>query len=319
VRYYESLGLITPDRSSNGYREYDDLHLRLVREVRVLRESGIPVESTRPFLDCLAAGHAHSDECPASLASYRDAINDLDRRISGLQQRRSLLIQHLEAAAHRTIPNATPPSGRRPARAQRDTRTRHMTDLNSLPADLPAPEDDGATAHLPGQPMPRLALPATAGDQVRLDRLDRGRTVLYLYPLTGRPGVDLPDGWDAIPGARGCTPQACAFRDHYQELLQVGAKAVYGLSSQDSDYQRELVDRLHLPFAMLSDTRLEVADALDLPTFTADGRRLYKRQTLIVSNGRIEHVFYPIFPPDQHAQQVLDWLTSTPAATAPNP
>jgi peroxiredoxin len=184
-----------------------------------------------------------------------------------------------------------------------------VSDYLSLPDALPAPEDDGAADHLPGTPMPHLVLPSTSGHQVALDQLGRGRAVLYLYPLTGRPGVDLPDGWNAIPGARGCTPEACGFRDHYADLRAAGASAVYGLSSQSTHYQAELADRLGLPFSILSDSAHQLAQALDLPTFTADGQRLYKRLTLVISDGHIEHFFYPIFPPDQHARQVLDWLS----------
>ncbi|MFI6601757.1 hypothetical protein ACIBHX_36385 [Nonomuraea sp. NPDC050536] len=130
----------------------------------------------------------------------------------------------------------------------------------SLPADLPVPEDDGAADHLPGTRLPHLGFPATAGLSVSFDALGPGRTVLYIYPLTGRPGVDMPEGWDAIPGARGCTPEACGFRDHHQDLLAAGASAVYGLSSQDTDYQQEVVDRLHLPFQMLSGGPVRTAD-----------------------------------------------------------
>jgi peroxiredoxin len=140
------------------------------------------------------------------------------------------------------------------------------------------------------------------------------RTIIYLYPLTGRPGVDLPPGWDAIPGARGCSTEACDFRDHFVDLQRAGASQVYGLSSQDPGYQAEVVQRLHLPFAMLSDPRFTLADALSLPTFTAPGHdRLYSRLTLVLRNGQIEHVFYPIFPPNTHAQQVLAWLEEHPA------
>ncbi len=190
-----------------------------------------------------------------------------------------------------------------------------MTDLNRLPADLPVPEDDGAADHLAGQPAPQLTLPSTTGRTVALDGLGPGRTVLYLYSLTGRPDVDLPEGWDSIPGARGCTPEACDFRDHHSDLLEAGASAVFGLSSQDGDYQREIVDRLRLPFEMLSDTDLSLAEKLDLPTFPADGLTLYKRLTLVICDGVIEHAFYPIFPPDEHAEQVLAWLRSRPTPT----
>ncbi len=183
-----------------------------------------------------------------------------------------------------------------------------MTDLNALPQDLPVPEDDGACDHLRGMAMPAIALPSTNGGTVRLDRLGAERTVIYAYPRTGQPGVALPDGWDAIPGARGCTPQACAFRDHHAELKTLGAD-VYGLSTQDTDYQREVAERLHLPFAILSDAGLEFASTLRLPTFTVDGMPLVKRLTLIVKDDRIEHVFYPVFPPDRSAGDVVAWLT----------
>jgi peroxiredoxin len=188
-----------------------------------------------------------------------------------------------------------------------------VTDLNALPDDLPVPVDDGAADHLPGAALPALALVATSGELVELHRLGPGRSVLYLYPLTGRPGVELPGGWDDIPGARGCTTEACDFRDHHADLAAAGAARVYGLSAQDSAYQREVVDRLHLPFAMLADPDLALAGALALPTFTADGRQLYRRLTLVAQDGRIELVFYPVFPPDEHAREVLAWLRAHPA------
>ena len=173
-----------------------------------------------------------------------------------------------------------------------------MTDYTTLPDNLPVPEDDGAADHLLGRDMPVLRLSTSDGCDIDLSALGPGRTVIYLYPLTGRPGVDLPDGWDAIPGARGFT-----------ELQQAGAVGVYGLSSQSADYQREVVKRLHLPFVMISDPGLALADRLGLPTFSAPGHdRLYARLTLVVTDGRIEHVFYPIFPPNTHSEQVLAWL-----------
>lgn len=177
-----------------------------------------------------------------------------------------------------------------------------------LPGDLPVPEDDGAARHLPGQRMPDITLPRSDGGETRLSALGSGRTVIYLYPMTGKPGVSLPEGWDQIPGARGCTPEACGFRDHHSDLLAAGAARVYGMSSQSPGYQREAVERLNLPFPMLSDPGLAAAAALRLPTFTAGGATLYKRLTLIVTDGVIEHVFYPVFPPDGHASEVLDWL-----------
>jgi peroxiredoxin len=183
-----------------------------------------------------------------------------------------------------------------------------MADFSQIPDDLPAPADDGAADHLPGRSMPTLRLGSTAGETVALGALGPGRTILYVYPMTGRPGVELPEGWDAIPGARGCTTEACDFRDHHAELHAAGAERVYGLSSQDSDYQREAVERLALPFAMLSDAELSLAEHLDLPTFRAGGRTRYARLTLVIRDGVIEHVFYPIFPPNEHASEVLAWL-----------
>jgi peroxiredoxin len=198
-------------------------------------------------------------------------------------------------------------------RTFRSETTTVTTDYTELPADLPAPADDGAAAHLPGRPMPALSLTASDGSTVNLAELGADRAIVYLYPLTGRPGVDLPQGWDAIPGARGCSTEACDFRDHFADLRRAGASQVYGLSSQDPAYQAEVVRRLHLPFVMLSDPQLALADALDLPTFAAPGHdRLYSRLTLAVRNGHIEHVFYPVFPPNTHARQVLAWLDAHP-------
>lgn len=169
-----------------------------------------------------------------------------------------------------------------------------------------APLDDGAASHLQGIEMPALTLPATDGTAVSLDQ--PGLTVIYAYPRTSPPDGAALDGWDAIPGARGCTPQSCAFRDHYAELKQLGASRVFGLSTQITDYQKEAAERLHLPFPLLSDSGLSLAGALRLPTFEAGGLTLLKRLTMIIENGRIAHVFYPVFPPDQNAQAVIDWL-----------
>jgi peroxiredoxin len=176
-----------------------------------------------------------------------------------------------------------------------------------LPADLPVPEDDGAAAHLTGAAMPSITLPATSGEAVDLSQLGP-RAIVYVYPMTGTPGVPLVDGWDQIPGARGCTPESMGFRDHYDELTGLGAQ-VYGLSVQSPAEQAEAASRLALPYPLLSDSGLVLADRLQLPTFTAsDGVVRYKRLTLVLSPGRIDHVFYPIFPPNQHAAEVLDWL-----------
>ena len=176
-----------------------------------------------------------------------------------------------------------------------------------LPANLPVPVDDGACSHLSGLRLPDITLLSTAGTMVNLAELP-GRTVVYCYPRTGQPDQPVPAGWDLIPGARGCTPQSCAFRDHYQELQQLRSN-VYGLSTQDSDYQREAATRLHLPFPLLSDADLALTKALRLPTFTFDGMTLLKRVTLIIEDGQIVKVFYPVFPPDQNAAEVMAWLS----------
>ena len=179
--------------------------------------------------------------------------------------------------------------------------------LFQLPPDLPVPVDDGACAHLPGLRLPSVPLPSTAGRVVDLAGL-QGRSVVYCYPRTGRPDQKIPEGWDEIPGARGCTPQSCAYRDHYQELQALGAR-VFGLSTQTTEYQREAVERLHLPFELLSDERLALTKSLRLPTFEFASMPLIRRLTLIVSDGRIERVFYPVFPSDQDAGRVIGWLS----------
>lgn len=181
-------------------------------------------------------------------------------------------------------------------------------DYTSAPETLPEPKDDGQTDHLPGRTVRSVPLPATDGSEIELSSTRRW-TVVYCYPKTGRPDEDvIPDGWDEIPGARGCTPEACGFRDHYQELNEAGANNVFGLSVQTSDYQREAKARLELPFELLSDAELELARQLNLPTFEVGDEELLKRLTLVLSDGRIEHVFYPVFPPNEHADEVLDWL-----------
>jgi peroxiredoxin len=178
---------------------------------------------------------------------------------------------------------------------------------NFLPPDIPVPQDDGRAAHLMGQKLPDVALRATSGSPVNLSRLG-GRTVLYIYPRTGVPGVDPPPGWDQIPGARGCTPQSCGFRDHFEELKKLGVTHVFGLSTQDTGYQREAAERLHLPFPILSDADLDFARALHLPLFMTSGMMLLSRMALVVDDGVIKKVFYPVFPPDQNAAEVVAWL-----------
>jgi len=185
-----------------------------------------------------------------------------------------------------------------------------LRDPTVLPDNLPVPKDDGAARHLPGCRLPDLALPATDGQAVNLAKLV-GRTVLYVYPRTGRPGQPLPTGWDGIPGARGCTPQSCGFRDHFAELKRLGVAQLYGLSTQTSAYQREAVERLHLPFPVLSDDDLKLTRAMKLPTFEVDGMTLIKRMAWVIDNGVISHVFYPVFPPDKSAEEVVSWLQAS--------
>jgi peroxiredoxin len=187
------------------------------------------------------------------------------------------------------------------------------TNLHSVDwSKIPPPPDDGGARHLQGLQMPDLPLPATDGRSVSLARVS-GRAVVYAYPRTGRPDqIALVDDWDMIPGARGCTPQSCTFRDHHGELLEAGAAHVFGLSTQDIAYQQEAVARLHLPFAILSDEKLALTKALLLPTMDVAGLTLMKRMALVIDDGRITKVFYPVFPPDRNASDVLAWLKANP-------
>lgn len=182
-----------------------------------------------------------------------------------------------------------------------------MADLFNLPKDLPVPEDDGACDHLQGSLMPGLSLRSTRGRQVRLDEQSRSLSVFFFYPRTGRPGQAIPAEWDRIPGARGCTPHSCGYRDLYGEYRAAGA-SVFGVSSQDTEYQNELVQRNQLPYEILSDSGFALTDALRLPTFVFEGVRLIKRLALVTEDQRIAKVFYPVFPPDKNAQTVLAWL-----------
>lgn len=185
-----------------------------------------------------------------------------------------------------------------------------MTNLNQLPTDLPAPKDDGAANHLVGMRLPNISLSTTRDSKLNLGQF-QGRLVIYCYPMTGQPNVALPEGWDQIPGARGCTPQSCSFRDHYQELRSLGAEVV-GLSVQSTEYQQEMAQRLHLPFAVLSDADYQLQSALQLPTFVAAGMTLLKRITLIANDGVVEAVHYPIFPSDSDPPWVIDYLKNNP-------
>ena len=182
-----------------------------------------------------------------------------------------------------------------------------MSNYLDLPAGLPIPHDDGACRHLDGMLLPQLALATTRGDFANLAQFT-GRTILFCYPRTGVPEQPVAEGWDSIPGARGCTPQCRSFRDRYQELVAAGASNIFGLSTQDTDYQREAAERLSLPYPLLSDRDLKFADSLNLPTFQFNSMTLIKRLTLIIDDGRITKVLYPVFPPDKSAEQTLDWL-----------
>ncbi|MEV4111620.1 MerR family transcriptional regulator [Nonomuraea sp. NPDC049695] len=281
LRYYEEVGLVVPRRCANGYRDYDPIAVRLVEQIRSLMALGLPVEETRPFVECLISGADAGDLCPASLATYQRAIDQLEQRIRQLADQRDALRAQLDTAAQLMM---RPQSGRRRAIAAVDP------------------------ARLLGAELPDLELVATDGSRVHVQALGQGRSVLFGYPLTGRPGVDLPQGWETIPGARGCTEQACGFRDHHADLLKAGAARIYGLSAQSSGYQREVVHRLRLPYPLLADPRLTLAAALGLPTFDAGEMTLYRRLTLIVVDGRVEHVFFPVEEPAGHAEQVMRWL-----------
>jgi peroxiredoxin/DNA-binding transcriptional MerR regulator len=287
LRYYEAAGLVVPVRAANGYREYDPIAVRLVEEIRSLTALGLSVEQTRPFVECLISGAEAGDVCPAALATYRRAIEDVERRIGELAGHREALRAQLEAAATRAV---LPESGR------------HVTGIGSDPS------------RLIGGRMTGVVVRATDGTDVCGARPGSGRTVLFVYPLTGRPGIDLPEGWETIPGARGCTEQVCGFRDHYAELLAADAARVFGLSAQSTGYQRELVHRLRLPYPLLADPRLKRAATWGLPTFEAGGMTLYRRLSLVLIDGLVEHVFYPVAQPALHAEEVVRWLADRPVA-----
>jgi len=188
------------------------------------------------------------------------------------------------------------------------------TDYGELPPNLPVPEDDGGADHLTGMALPEVTLPSTLGGTVDLSEPSRNRLVAYVYPRTGTPGQPSPAGWDDIPGARDCTPQSCAYRDGLAELTSLGA-TVLGISAHSPGEQSEFAGREHIPFPLLSDSDLHLRDALRLPTFEVEGMILYKRLTFIAEGGKIAKVFYPVFPPDRNAADVLAWLTG--AETGP--
>lgn len=288
LRYYESCGLVVPRRLPNGYRDYDPVAVRQVEQIRTLTSFGLSVEQTRPFVDCLALGHAEADDCPSSMAAYRGAIDGLTRHIEALTRCRDQLSQHLDVAAARVMPGW-------PARTSRAS------------IESTGPDGTASAQRVLGRGLPALCLPATDGSSVDLTSLPN-RTILFVYPLTGRPALDMPDGWATIPGAIGCTAEVCGFRDLHRELLVAGAGAVLGLSSQTTVYQTELSNRLGLAFPLLSDPWLTLAAGLGLPTFEVDGMRLYTRATLVVDAGVVTHVWSPIPDPAHHPSDVVEWL-----------
>ncbi|MEV4639999.1 MerR family transcriptional regulator [Actinoplanes sp. NPDC049548] len=277
LRYYESAGLVVPRRLQNGYREYEPIAERMVAQIRELTALGLTVEETRPFVESLADGNDQADVCAAALATYRSAIKGLQERIGHLTAQREALDARLDAAASRVV--------------------KHNDAGVSDPADLV------------GTRLPHVHFYGTDGTPVDIGALGKGRSVIFVYPLTGRPGVDLPNGLLEIPGARGSTEQASWFRDHHTELLKAGAARVFGLSAQSTGYQRELVFRLRLPYPLIPDPRLTLAETVGLPTFAAGDMTLYRRLTLIVSDDVVEHVFHPIAEPASHALEVMRWLT----------
>ncbi|GIF53745.1 DNA-binding transcriptional MerR regulator [Asanoa ferruginea] len=277
LRYYESVGLVVPRRLGNGYREYDPIAVRLVDQIRELMALGLSVEETRPFVESIAAGADDADVCAAALATYRSTITGLQERIGKLTAQRDALDARLDAVAGRVV--------------------------TAGPAAVADP------GNLIGRALPALVFYATDGRPVDLGALGPGRSVIFVYPLTGRPGVDLPNSLLEVPGALGDAEPATWFRDHHAELRTAGAARVYGLSAQSTGYQRELAHRLRLPYPLIPDPRLTLAAAFGLPTFTAGDMTLYERLTLVVADGVVSHVFHPIPSPASHALEVMRWLT----------
>lgn len=297
LRGYEKNGLISPVRAENGYRLYDRHQVRVVSQIRHLNAIGIPLRDMAPFVDCLNTGSEHADACPSTLVEYRRAIDRIDRTITTLSEQREALVANLSTASRHLIGQVKEVDSVNP-------------NLAPLPSDLVAPENDGSIDHLPGQAMPSIHLPSTDGETVHLAELGRGRTLIYVFPMTGAPEADMPEGWDAIPGARGCSPHNCDMRNHYAELMQNGVNRVFGLSSQPAEYQEALAQALRLPYPLLTDEAMELGSSLQLPTISAGGLTVYQRLALLINDGVIEHVFFPVFPPDQHAQVVLEWLAA---------
>jgi DNA-binding transcriptional MerR regulator/peroxiredoxin len=277
LRYYEEAGLVVPRRLGNGYRDYEPIAERQVAQIRELMALGLSVEETRPFVESIAND---DDVCAAAVATFRSTVSNLQERIGELTAQREALDARIDAVAGRIV---TGP---------------------------PTPGAD--PAGLVGKPLPALHFYASDGRPVTLDALGPGRTVVFVYPLTGRPGVDLPRGLLEVHGARS---RDSWLRDHHAELLAAGASRVYGLSAQSTGYQRELAYRLRLPYPLIPDPKLTLAAATGLPTRTDGDLTVYERLTLIVADDRVEHVFHPIPDPASHALDVMRWLTQRRTAT----
>ena len=273
LRYYEQAGLVVPRRLGNGYRDYDPIAERQVAQIRELMALGLTVEETRPFVESIAND---DDVCAAAVATFRSTVSGLRARIGELSAQRDALDARIDAAA------------------------RHI--VTTTPAATADP------SHLIGEPLPPLHFYATNGRPIDLHALGPGRSVIFVYPLTGRPGVDLPRSLLEVCGARG-DGQGNWLRDHHAEILTAGAARVYGLSAQSTGYQRELAHRLCLPYPLIPDPKLTLAAATGLPTRTIGDLTVYERLTLIITDGLVEHVFHPIPDPASHALDVLRWLT----------
>ncbi|GAA1581749.1 MerR family transcriptional regulator [Actinoplanes couchii] len=273
LRYYEQSGLVVPRRLGNGYRDYDPIAERQVAQIRELMALGLTVEETRPFVESLAND---DDVCAAAVATFRSTVAGLQTRIGELTAQREALDARIDTAARQIV---TGP-----------------------------PETRGRPADLIGRALPELRFYGTDGRPISLHDLGPGRSVVFVYPLTGRPGVDLPRGLLEIPGARGAGRDNW-LRDHHAEILAAGAARVYGLSAQSTGYQRELVHRLALPYPLIPDPQLTLAAATGLPTRTTGDLTVYERLTLVVTDDVVEHVFHPIVDPASHALDVMRWLT----------
>ncbi|SDS83968.1 MerR family transcriptional regulator [Actinoplanes derwentensis] len=283
LRYYEQSGLVVPRRLGNGYRDYDPIAERQVAQIRELMALGLTVEETRPFVESLAND---DDVCAAAVATFRSTVTHLQSRIGELTAQREALDARIDTVAQQVVTG--PPATR------------------------------GKVADLIGRRLPELRFYGTDGRPISLHDLGPGRSVVFVYPLTGRPGVDLPRGLLDIPGARG-DGQGNWLRDHHAEILAAGAARVYGLSAQSTGYQRELVHRLRLPYPLIPDPKLTLAAATGLPTRTTGDLTVYERLTLVVTDDLVEHVFHPIPDPASHALDVMRWLTQSRSRATARP